>query len=1440
MITEPTALTLSNSSQTNVDCNGNSTGSVTVSAAGGTSPYEYKIGTGAYSTSAAFSSLSAGSYTVTAKDANGCTETLSVTITEPAAISVSAITSTDISCNGASDGTITITATGGGTLKYSIDNGSNYQSSNVFSGLAPGSYTVVVSDNNNCNATYTPSQSVIITQPGILTLGSLVPTDPSCLSASDGKIVLNVSGGNTISYSIDSGTTFQSSNTFTGLSTGIYKAVIKDNFGCAATYSSGQYVTLVNGDQTNPVAVVKNASVNLNASGSASISYSDIENGSSDNCGLTNIYLDDSTFNCTDAGVNKVILTVEDAAGNQDTAHAYVTVSDAINPVAVVKNASVNLNASGSASISYIDIENGSSDNCGVTNIYLDDSTFNCTDAGVNKVILTVEDAAGNQDTAHAYITVSDATNPVAVVKNASVNLNASGSASISYIDIENGSSDNCGVTNIYLDDSTFNCTDAGVNKVILTVEDAAGNQDTAHAYVTVSDAINPEAVVKNASVNLNASGSASISYSDIENGSSDNCGVTNIYLDDSTFNCTDAGVNKVILTVEDAAGNQDTAHAYITVSDATNPVAVVKNASVNLNASGSASISYSDIENGSSDNCGVTNIYLDDSTFNCTDAGVNKVILTVEDAAGNQDTAHAYVTVSDAINPVAVVKNASVNLNASGSASISYSDIENGSSDNCGVTNIYLDDSTFNCTDAGVNKVILTVEDAAGNQDTAYAYITVSDAINPVVIGNNLVIYLDSSGSASITNEMAVQSAIDNCSVRDTLLDRYTFDCSDTGKVNEVIITVSDDANNSHKDTIDVIVFDTISPVIRAKDITVYLDNNGKVYFGTNDIDTGSFDNCSIKSREVNIDSFDCGNVGNNAVVYTVEDYSGNVSTQNITITVLDTIKPTVTVKTNIVYLDTAAKGSIVNASVISSTYDNCGILDSTVSQYNFTIADTGWVDLDVYVTDVNGNKTGPVRTKVLVLFADSDNDSIPDYIEGPEDTDGDGVYDYLDLDSDNDGILDVVENEGKDFLVDFDSDGRPNYKDLDADDDGIDDVVEADGNDPDFDGVAGNGVADVDQNGVPKIANGGYSTVNTDNSEKADFLDADADNDGIPDNIEKGPTKDPIDTDNDGLRDWRSLDSDGDGIPDEVEKGSDGNNPIDTDGDGTPDYRDLDSDNDGIPDEVEKGSDGNNPIDTDGDGTPDYRDLDSDNDGIPDEVEKGSDGNNPIDTDGDGTPDYRDLDSDNDGIPDEVEKGSDGNNPIDTDGDGTPDYRDLDSDNDGIPDEVEKGSDGNNPIDTDGDGTPDYRDLDSDNDGIPDEVEKGSDGNNPIDTDGDGTPDYRDLDSDNDGIPDEVEKGSDGNNPIDTDGDGTPDYRDLDSDNDGIPDEVEKGSDGNNPIDTDGDGTPDYRDLDSDNDGIPDEVEKGSDGNNPIDTEGDGTPDYRDLDSDNVWNSR
>jgi gliding motility-associated-like protein len=549
----------------------------------------------------------------------------------------------------------------------------------------------------------------------------------------------------------------------------------------------------------------------------------------------------------------------------------------------------------------------------------------------------------------------------------------------------------------------------------------------------------------------------------------------------------------------------------------------------------------------------------------------------------------------------------------------------------------------------------------------------------------------------------------------------------------------------------------------------------------------------------------------------------------------------------------------------------DNDGILDRTEGSSdadgdgipNYLDLDSdadgildAWEAYEVYGFHSDYGYTGTVKNSDG-SFPDVNGNGLADFLEssmggkprGPQDTDKDGIPDFLDLDSDGDSIPDAVEQtsdmdkdnrpnyrdvdsdadlipDNIETITDTDGDGRPNYLDLDSDGDGISDRVEGvlicetcPSRDDQPDGI------DDRSNGIP---------VDTDGDGKPDYLDTDSDNDGIPDSVEAGkdPSK-PVDTDGDGMPDFRDTDSDNDGIPDAVEAGN-LNNPVDTDGDGKPDYQDTDSDNDGIPDAVEAGN-LNNPVDTDGDGKPDYQDTDSDNDGIPDSVEAGKDLSKPVDTDGDGKPDYQDTDSDNDGIPDSIEAGKDPSKPVDTDGDGKPDYLDTDSDNDGIPDSVEAGKDPSKPVDTDGDGKPDYQDTDSDNDGIPDSVEAGKDLNKPVDTDGDGKPDYQDTDSDNDGIPDSIEAGKDPNKPVDTDGDGKPDYLDTDSDNDGIPDAVEAGKDPLIPVDTDKDGKPDYQDTDSDNDGILDKIEAGKDPSKPVDTDGDGKPDYQDTDSDN-----
>ena len=201
-----------------------------------------------------------------------------------------------------------------------------------------------------------------------------------------------------------------------------------------------------------------------------------------------------------------------------------------------------------------------------------------------------------------------------------------------------------------------------------------------------------------------------------------------------------------------------------------------------------------------------------------------------------------------------------------------------------------------------------------------------------------------------------------------------------------------------------------------------------------------------------------------------------------------------------------------------------------------------------------------------------DTDGDGIPDYIEGNEDTDGDGFLDWLDSDSDDDGVDDSEEGDG-----DYDHDGIPHYEDEDSDNDGIPDGEE--------------GTDDTDGDGQP------------------DFLDVDSDGDCMGDALEWGESELAWNVDGDGNPDYLDTDSDNDGIPDIVEVGEDCSAPVDSDGDGVPDYQDPDSDGDGVDDDDE------GDVDSDGDGVPDYLDEDSDDDGILDGDDEDRDGDGVID---------------------------------------------------------------------------------------------------------------------------------------------------------------------------------------------------------------------------------
>ncbi|NWL03354.1 hypothetical protein DM790_21215 [Flavobacterium collinsii] len=260
-ITEPSALTITPGPQANVTCNGGSNGSLSATVTGGTGAYNYSWAPSGGSAATA-NGLSAGTYTLTVKDANLCTKTQSFTITEPPLLTAST-SQTNVSCKDGSNGTATVNVTGGtGTYTYSW---APYGGTNATaSGLAAGNYIVTIKDANLCMTT----AAVTITEPDQLT-AAIYKTDVLCNSANNGTATVTASGGTgtyTYSWSPSGGT----AATATGLSPNTYSVTVTDSNGCFVT----ETVQITEPTALSIIDSQTNVSCNSGNNGSASVTVS--------------------------------------------------------------------------------------------------------------------------------------------------------------------------------------------------------------------------------------------------------------------------------------------------------------------------------------------------------------------------------------------------------------------------------------------------------------------------------------------------------------------------------------------------------------------------------------------------------------------------------------------------------------------------------------------------------------------------------------------------------------------------------------------------------------------------------------------------------------------------------------------------------------------------------------------------------------------------------------------------------------------------------------------------------------------------------------------------------------------------------------------------------------------------------------------------------------
>lgn len=236
-----------NATVTNTSAAGVNDGSITITASGG-SGFTYKLGSGTYQSGNIFAGLAAGSYTVTAKNANGCTGSATFTVSAPAnpcAGLTIIVTGTVNHPTGASsgDGSISAGATGSSNFTYSI-NGGAYQASGNFTGLSAGSYTVTAKDGNGC----TGNTVFVLTAPNpcagvTITVSNMFTGNTPCQSA-NGTLTATANGGTgPYLFSLNSGV-FQASNVFMNLGPGSYTVQAKDANNCTGTSAPGNVVNL--------------------------------------------------------------------------------------------------------------------------------------------------------------------------------------------------------------------------------------------------------------------------------------------------------------------------------------------------------------------------------------------------------------------------------------------------------------------------------------------------------------------------------------------------------------------------------------------------------------------------------------------------------------------------------------------------------------------------------------------------------------------------------------------------------------------------------------------------------------------------------------------------------------------------------------------------------------------------------------------------------------------------------------------------------------------------------------------------------------------------------------------------------------------------------------------------------------------------------------------
>ncbi len=235
IINQPAAaLSVSLTGVTNVvQCQGqnNPHGAGTAVPAGGTAPYTYFWNTVPTQTTALAEFNSGGTYSVTVTDANGCTASTDVTVTQPGITSIQLSQLTDVACFGNSTGSATVTVSGGSNIQSIAWNTTPPQTTTTITNVPAGIYNAIAQHANGCQSTVMVTINEPLSALGTPTLSS--SSGVACFGDNNGTATLNATGGTEPYTYIFNGDTL-SGNTLAGLAAGDHMVAVLDANGCSS------------------------------------------------------------------------------------------------------------------------------------------------------------------------------------------------------------------------------------------------------------------------------------------------------------------------------------------------------------------------------------------------------------------------------------------------------------------------------------------------------------------------------------------------------------------------------------------------------------------------------------------------------------------------------------------------------------------------------------------------------------------------------------------------------------------------------------------------------------------------------------------------------------------------------------------------------------------------------------------------------------------------------------------------------------------------------------------------------------------------------------------------------------------------------------------------------------------------------------------------------